>query len=333
MFRTARIAPLHEQEGRGRRGRAILAALVLCAAFCGGCADMQQIPHASDDSPPANVFHFRDGGEAIFFAFVNGIDYAGRDPDTYVFAFSGSGCASMKYSLPRYFRGLEGDSGPIRIFVLHKRFIEEWTWGRIWGCSDAFVEADHPSQWLADYSEFIEAKLAERRPRRVVLLGISEGAEVIPWLAQRVAGVTHVVLVASGGMDPLDAYRMQAEKHRSADDLNIVAAVERGATDEEGNGAKRIGGRTWRYWLELRELKPTERLLELTVPILVGMGEADSLMPIETAWYVRDRFRELGKTNLTILTYPGADHSLFVRDSRVFRMPDFLHAMDLWLMQ
>src|SRR5439155_23087899 len=122
MFRTARIAPLHEQEGRGRRGRAILAALVLCAAFCGGCADMQQIPHASDDSPPANVFHFRDGGEAIFFAFVNGIDYAGRDPDTYVFAFSGSGCASMKYWLPRYFRGLEVDTGPIRIFVLHKRF-------------------------------------------------------------------------------------------------------------------------------------------------------------------------------------------------------------------
>ena len=231
-------------------------------------------------------------------------------------------------------RGIDdGESGRLRIFVLHKRFIEEWTWGRIGGCSDAFVEADHPSQWLADYTEFIEAKLAERRPRRVVLLGISEGAEVIPWLAQRIAGVTHAVLLSSGGMDPLDAYRMQAEKHRSSDDLNIVASLERGATGESGTAAKRIGGRTWRYWLELRELKPTERLLALTIPILVGMGEADSLMPIETVWHVRDRFDEVGKTNLTIMTYPNADHSLFDQHSGVLRMSDFFHSMDLWLMQ
>src|SRR5205823_951899 len=227
---TARIAPLHKQRAQG--GRAILAALVVCAAFCGGCAYVQSILHASEESPSANAFRFRDGGEAIYFTFVNGINHAERDPDTYVFAFSGSGCASMKYWLPHYFRGLDGESGRLRIFVLHKRFIEEWTWDRIWGCSDAFVEADHPSQWLSDYTEFIETKLAERRPRRVVLLGISEGAEVIPWLAQRIAGVTHAVLLSSGGMDPLDAYRMQAEKHRSSDDLNIVASLERGATGE-----------------------------------------------------------------------------------------------------
>src|SRR5207237_4379950 len=136
MFRTARIAPLHEQRAQGGRGRAILAALVLCAAFCGGCAQMHPIPHASADSPAANVFRFRSGGEAIFFTFVNGINHVERDPDTYVFAFSGSGCTSMKYWLPHYFRGLDGESGRLRIFVLHNGLIEDRMWGRVGGCSD-----------------------------------------------------------------------------------------------------------------------------------------------------------------------------------------------------
>jgi pimeloyl-ACP methyl ester carboxylesterase len=308
--------------------------LALLVALCGGCTYIDLLTDSySEESPPAQRFQFRDGGEAIFFVLDKSLEPLPQVPDTYLFVISGSDCTSMKYWLPRYFRGLEGESGPMRIFVVHKRFIEERSWGRFNGCSEAFIRSDHPRRWVADYTEFIESRLRLGRPKRVVLLGISEGGEVVPLLARQVAGVTHLALLASGGMDSLAAYRMQARQLGLDEQVDIVTAMQGVEPPEPADFAIRIGGRTRRYWSELRELEPTHNLLGLAIPILVGMGEADRSLPIETAWQLRDDFAEHGKTNLTLLTFEGADHFLFDQASGVSRLPDFWHQLDLWLME
>jgi pimeloyl-ACP methyl ester carboxylesterase len=316
------------------RSAAIAGLLALFIALCGGCTQLDLLRRSySEDSLPAQRFQYRDNGEAIFFVLNKSLRLPPSDPDTYIFVISGSDCTSMKYLLPQYFRGLEGESGPMRIFVVHKRFIEERTSDRFGGCSEAFIRSDHPRRWIADYIEFIESRLAQRRPRRVVLVGISEGGEVVPLLARRIAGVTHVALLANGGMDPVEAYRMQARKYGLDEPVEVLASLaDQGAPDSDDFG-NRAGGRTWRYWSELRELEPTQNLLALEIPILVGMGEDDRSLPIEGAWQLRDRFAEQGKTNLTLVTYEGADHSLFDRENRVSRLPDFWHRLDLWISQ
>jgi hypothetical protein len=59
------------------------------------------------------------------------------------------------------------------------------------------------------------------------------------------------------------------------------------------------------------------------------MGENDQSVPIESAWHIRDRFMESGKTNLTLLSYPGADHGL--GRNGYSHLPDFWHVFDMWL--
>lgn len=307
-----------------------LAALGLAASA--GCApvDLNPSPRLGP-GPRMVVFAFRDGGEAIVHTLDIGARALPGEFDTYVFVIAGSECASMGPWLPQYFHGLEGVSGPMRLFVIHKRFVADRATGNTGGCSEAFTRADHARRWIGDYTEFIESRLAHHRPRRLVLVGISEGGEVVPALAHRIAGVTHLVLLSSGGMDPMEAFSIQAERFALVGAQAVVSAAKGPAPPDPDAPQDVLGGRSWRYWSELRELAPTSNLLGLDIPILVGMGERDRSMPIEAAWRIRDRFADLGKSNLTVVTYGNADHALFDRDLNRSWLPDFWRKVDRWL--
>lgn len=294
------------------------------------------------DSPsriPAQQFRFQDGGSAIYFAFDKslgrGVSFdSAAHVETYVFVVSGSDCASMQYFLPEYFRGLEGESGPLRLYVLQKRFITARTWGRVWGCGADFIKADHPSRWIADQTEFINAQLSlaaqhSMLPKRVVVAGISEGGDIVPILAQRIPSVTHAVIVANGGMDPLDAYRLQARRHGFDVQLAELSALDRAPPADPDAPAHYIAGRSWRYWSELRQLTHSQNLLALSIPISIAMGDADQSVPIESALHIQELFDKYKKNNLNLIIYPGADHALQGK-LREF-LPDFWHAFDLSL--
>jgi dienelactone hydrolase len=320
-----------------RRLSWLLAAGLVC--LIQGCSYLSLLQNTYSGRAPAQRFHFRDGGEAIYFSFDKRLERespseAARPIDTYLFVVGGSDCTSMQYLLPQYFRGLEGESGPIRIFFLQKRFIEARTWGRAWGCGADFIRADHPSRWIADQTEFIAAQLAPVRagphpPKRIAVLGISEGGDIVPLLARHIPGVTHAAIVANGGMNPLDAYRLQAEKQGFTAALDALASLDQAPPADPDAAEHFIAGRTWRYWSELRALTHTDNLLALTIPILIGMGDADQLVPVESAWYIRDRFVQHGKINLSLLVYPGADHGLHSTE-RAY-LADFWLALDKYL--
>ena len=309
--------------------------LILGACLCQGCTYMSLLQHTySGQAVKPQVFHFQDGAQAQYFSFDKRLQTRPAAAEnaavvTYMFVVNGSDCTSMAYFLPQYFRGLEGESGPIRVFILQKRFIEARTWGRYAGCSEDFIRADHPQRWIADQAEFITAQLAaadgQTRPKRIALLGISEGGDIVPVLASRIKGVTHAAIVANGGMNPIDAYRLQAKKHGFANALQALGDLQQPNPDPQ----VRINGRSWLYWSELQALPHTATLLALPIPILMGMGEADQSVPIESAWYLRDQFASHGKSGLTLLTYPGADHGLQSTEGSF--LPDFFHKLDLWL--
>jgi hypothetical protein len=109
--------------------------------------------------------------------FINGINSRGRAetaapmaaPVNLIFVVAGAGCGSMGRYLPQYFTGLEGESGATRISVLQKRHISDQASGD--ECSEAFIRADHLSQWQADQRAFIQAQLRQfkqqgMQPRR-----------------------------------------------------------------------------------------------------------------------------------------------------------------------
>lgn len=312
--------------------------IALSIFLCQACSDLVFLLNSSTTQTiPAHHFQFRDGAQAIYFSFDKSLQRgvvtdASGHLETYLFVIAGSGCTSMQYFLPQYFRGLEGESGPVRIFILQKRHIEEHSWGRIFGCGEEFIKADHPGRWIADQTEFINAQLAiahigAKSPKRIVLVGISEGGDIVPILAQRIVGITRAVIIGNGGMNPLDAYRLQAKKHGFADALDALDVLNQAPPSDPDAPAHNIAGRTWRYWFELSQLQQTDNLLRLSIPILMTMGDADQSVPIESAWHIRDRFSLRGKANLSLIVYPDADHALQV--GGVSRLPDFWHAVEM----
>ncbi len=246
-------------------------------------------------------------------------------PATFVFVVSGSDCISMQDMLPQYFDGFEGGPGSMRIFILHKRFIGTSD------CGSRFIEMDYPSRWADDQTEFILAQLFIARmnrqvPSKVLVLGISEGAEVVPLLARRIGDVTHAALLGNGGMNPYDALRMQAAKYGFADALREIDSI---CNDNPNSFREVVADRSCRYWSELRSLKHSDHLLQLDIPLFVAMGESDRMVPIESAWYIRDRFAAAGKTNLHVLAVRDADHGFRKQDGAA--LPLVWRTLARWL--
>ncbi len=290
-----------------------------------GCAatDIRE----SGEPAQAHRFAFRDGGAAVYLVADLGKD-TDRAPQTFMFVVPGSECRSMARYLPHYFDGL-GGSGSVRIFILHKRHVEIGSDGE--DCGQDFVAADHPSQWLADHGEFIDTQLALARanghpPQRVIALGISEGGELVPQLARRDARITHLVILANGGMNPADTFRLQARRHdfvREAQELEAFCAA---ASDHAW-----AAGRSCRYWNETFALDHTGNLLALDIPILVAMGDRDRSVPPEALRFLVERFAAAGKTNLTALMLPGADHAL--TRNRASFLPQIWDAVGRWYLE
>jgi len=306
--------------------------VVLLAALCTlvmqGCATPRQ-----NTSVPARQFTFADGGQAAYFVVDKRHASDGdKAPSIVIFVVGGSDCISFQPLLPAYFNGLDAKPGSvIRLFLLQKRFVAPSRSSD--DCGQEFIEADHPSRWIADQAEFMRtqldmARINDQWPRKIVALGISEGAEVAPVLALRIPSITHVSLLANGGMDPVDAFRLQADRYGFSGDAAQVVAVCNGSADSAGIHA---AGRTCRYWQEMQATRQMDNLLTLDIPVFAAMGETDRFVPIESLWLLRNRFAAAGKHNLTTYTVPGADHDF--RQDGVSQLHEVLMKMQDWLQQ
>jgi esterase/lipase len=306
---------------------------LLCLLLCQACSQLDIRSDAGRTPVSTHEFYFDDGGKALYFVLdkrsaKDRVSDSPSQPLTFMFVISGSDCASMRGILPQYFDGLEGVSGAIRILILHKRFI---TNSAVKHCSDEFMQADHPSRWIADQSEFIRHELSAARangnaPKRIAIVGISEGAEVAPILAQRIQGITHLALLANGGMNPFDAYRLQAERLGFSD---VLHDIERQCVGTSASDSITLAERRCRYWRELRDIRHTDNLLGLQLPIFIAMGEADAMVPTQSALLIQDKFAMQGKTTLQVHLFPNAGHDFRRGEESV--LPYLWETFDHWL--
>ena len=58
------------------------------------------------------------------------------------------------------------------------------------------------------------------------------------------------------------------------------------------------------------DIDPLPDFLKLNIPIIVGMGEKDESVPVESALFLDAKFKEAGKNNFTLKVYPESDHRL-----------------------
>ncbi len=276
---------------------------LLCSFILPGCTTIQRTAHMyGTDAPQPLTFHYKDGGTSIYYSFPL------RDPsapDTVIFFFGGTGCPSWKSVMPSYINGLSVEA---RILALNKRFVPDRSTG-IFGRGDDFHVANNPAQWVADYSEFIAAQLSfmTPTPRNVVLVGVSEGAIPAVKLAASLPAITHLAIMGSGGYSMRKS--LDTLKQRGAISPDIGSGWKKIAADPRSIEKNWYGNR-YRWWSDVMDIDPLPDFLKLNIPVLVGIGENDESVPVESARFLETIFTKEGKRNLTVKVYPGADHRL-----------------------
>ncbi|MDO8891955.1 MAG: alpha/beta hydrolase [Sulfurimicrobium sp.] len=268
-----------------------------------GCTTLERTVHMySSEAPPPQTFQYKGGGSSIYYSFTVG---DAPQPDTAVFFYGATGCPSWKSVMPSY---VSGFTATARVFVLNKRFVPDRSTG-LFDCGQDFHLANNPDQWVADYSEFIAAQISSimPKPRNIVLVGVSEGALPAAKIAGLLPEVTHLAVIGSGGYSMRKS--LTTLKQRGAIGFDVDSGWKKIATDPRSI-EKDWYGNPYRWWSDIMDIAPVYDLLKLNIPIIIGIGEQDASVPVESAHFLASQFKEAGKSNLVLNVYPGADHRL-----------------------
>lgn len=261
-----------------------------------------------------NSFEYKDGGKSSYYSFEVG---ESSKADTALFFYGATGCPSWKSVMPYYVDGLSLNA---HVFALNKRFVADRSL-IFFDCGKDFHAANNPPQWVGDYMEFISAQVAAMnpKPRNVILVGVSEGALIATKVAGLMPEVTNLAIIGSGG------YSMRKSLTTLKNKGDIWFDVESGWKDikaEPQSIEKNWYGNRYKWWADILDIDPLPDFLKLDIPILVGIGEADSSVPVESAKYLESQFMAAGKSNLRLKVYPGANHQLSA-GSRSYRQEFF----------
>lgn len=235
-----------------------------------------------------------------------------------VVVIPGSGCTGWEPVAHRYFAGLLH----AELLVLHKPGVDI-TAGLAAQCSAGFVQTDNLPAWRDHAQAALQAHFAPA-PRTslqapspttssapavpelpTLLVGISEGAELLPSLAGSVPALAGAVMISAPGLDPREAGELQAI--RLGHGVAWQALEKAQASDASANTV--LEGRTLAYWRSFWQWPLAQPLLDASWPLLRVWGEADALVPV-TAY---DRFGLQARTRSAPwcdLRLPDADHGL-----------------------
>lgn len=239
-----------------------------------------------------------------------------------VVVLPGSGCAGMGPLAARYFAGLLH----AEVWVLHKPGVHPDDRRGPDRCPGAFVQADALGAWQAHAQAALQALApvwggasAGGVALPTVLVGISEGAELLPGLAAAVQPLAGLVLLGSSGLDPREAGALQAQRLGQSAAWQALGQQVRQEPQgppvrEYAPGASAdllpvLQGRSMRYWQDLWRWPLAQPLIDGPWPLWQFWGEADALVPAEA--YARFAARARSRAApYCARSFPGADHGL-----------------------
>lgn len=170
---------------------------------------------------------------------------------------------------------------------------------------------DSPSAIASDIRSavaFLRAR-GEIDPRRIALVGHSEGGLVAPMVAAKDPAIRAVVLMAAPA-EPVRAL-IEFQQRFVVDSMAHLTGAERAsvlAQDSEATTALAAASPGFR---ELISRDPAPLLRSLRQPVLILQGEADYQVPVDQAAKVAALIRSNGNRNVTVHLFPELNH-LFV---------------------
>ena len=221
-----------------------------------------------------------------------------------VIVIPGSGCTGMGPVADRYFAGLLH----AQVLVLHKPGVDANAGLSPDNCPPHFVQTDRLSAWLEDARWVLRNDAKARALQPLVpqlLVGISEGAELLVKLAAEVPHLTGLVLLSGSGLDPFEAGELQAQRLGQGQAWHTLASTQAANIPDSGVAE----GRSLGYWRDLWAWRQSDALIASEWPILRVWGDADELLP-QLAYETFTQRAQTRAAPLCSRALPGGDHGL-----------------------
>ncbi len=234
----------------------------------------------------------------------------------------GSGCTGWLPVANQYFSGLLH----AELLVLHKPGVNI-TAGLAASCQPDFIQNDALSSWTRHARAALQAHFSNPSNRSdgawyaapvspaeptsataalpVLLVGISEGAELLPYLAPDVPNLAGMVMIAASGLDPRDAGELQARRLQQQDAWHALAKAQLSGL----NSVTLFEGRTLHYWQDMWRWRVAQPLLQAPWPLLRVWGDADEMVPL-SAYQRFLRWTDTRQSPFCDLRLKNADHGL-----------------------
>ena len=233
-----------------------------------------------------------------------------------VIVLPGSGCAGMAPVAARYFAGLLH----AQVLVLHKPWVDPAARTPPGQCSAAFVQADALGAWrdhaLAALRADARAQAAlqartGRLPLPQVLVGISEGAELLAALAPQVPHLALVVLMGASGLDPREAGALQAQRLGLGQRWQSIGTAVHSDGLDTWPDNRVLEGRSLRYWRDLWHWPLAAPLQAGPWPLWQVWGADDALVPAAAYGRFAAQLQAQARSAPHCpRSLPGADHGL-----------------------
>jgi pimeloyl-ACP methyl ester carboxylesterase len=151
---------------------------------------------------------------------------------------------------------------------------------------------------------------------KIVLLGHSEGSDVVAKVGTLTDQVSHFGYWSGGGNTQLydfvlfirkDVLSGKITKQEGIDRIDSLFAKFKDIRQKPNSISDFWEGHTFRRWNTFIE-PPIENLLKINAPIFVAHGAKDASVPVESSYLIPIEFIRKNKTNLEFRVYPELDH-------------------------
>ncbi|WP_460506424.1 alpha/beta hydrolase [Hydrogenophaga soli] len=191
-----------------------------------------------------------------------------------VLILPGSGCTAWQSIASRYTAGLLH----AEVTLLHKPGVDLHAPQVQPPCAPEWSGRESLAAWRNQARQAVAALAhvwAKGPALPTVLVGVSEGAELLPALQAELKGPLALVLVGSSGLDPRDQGAAQMAAHGAESEwAQLAAAIQ--STRADGDV---LHGRPLRYWRDFWHWPLMQPLLDSSWPLLRAWGSEDASVP------------------------------------------------------
>jgi pimeloyl-ACP methyl ester carboxylesterase len=162
----------------------------------------------------------------------------------------------------------------------------------------------------------IDTFLEKHEYNHVYLMGVSEGAQILPMVYHNLKGenrIAKLVVLGSGGLSQYEEFKVlqkstlpmpQAYRELLMEADNVMEAIR----SKQDVHDKWYVGYPYEHWAGFFPYRPLDDFVKINVPIFLMQGTKDTSAPIESSRVFAAEFERLGKNNLTYIEYKNGDH-------------------------